>query len=209
MQAKKKVHYVDNKRFFSEIVEYRKILQKAREDGLEDPRIPNYIGECIWKIAEKLSTKPCFMNYSYREEMVSDGIENCILYFKDYNPEIGQNPFAYFTQVIYYAFLRRISKEEKNRYIIYKNFQETIIGNYGSELLRDGDDNNLLPTQMYDNINVFMDRFEKKEALKKEKRKQVKEGLAHFYEDITDEGRNTQHSISGTEPDRQHDEQTR
>lgn len=183
MLKPKKVHYVDNKKFFDEIVSYRKILQDAREKGLEDPRIPNYIGECIWKIAEKLSTKPCFASYSYREEMVSDGIENCILYFKDYNPEIGQNPFAYFTQVIYYAFLRRISKEEKNRYIVYKNFQENIIGAYGTNLLRDSDDNHLLPTQMYDNINDFMSRFEKKEAAKKEKRKQVKEGLMKFYED--------------------------
>jgi hypothetical protein len=188
MTKTKKVHYVDNKRFFEEIVKYRDRLHSAREAGLEDPRIPDYIGECIWKIAEKLSTKPCFMNYSYRDEMVSDGIENCILYFKDYDPAIGQNPFAYFTQVIYYAFLRRISKEEKNRYTIYKNFQETIIGHYDSNLLTDVDDNHLLPSQMYDNINDFMSRFEKKEEAKKLKRKQTKEGLAKFYEEPVNEG---------------------
>lgn len=190
IQKKAKAHYVDNKKFFAEIVEYRKKLKEARDAGLEDPRIPNYIGECIWKIAEKLSTKPCFMNYSYRDEMVSDGIENCILYFKDYNPEIGQNPFAYFTQVIYYAFLRRISKEEKNRYIMYKNFQQNIIGQYDSNLLRDADDNHLLPTQMYDNINDFMSKFEKKEAVKKEKRKLMQKGLAKFYQEevTTNEG---------------------
>lgn len=194
MQAKKKaVHYVDNQRFFKEIVEYRKRLQKAREEGIEDPRIPDYIGECIWKIAEKLSTKPCFINYSYRDEMVSDGIENCILYFKDYDPEIGQNPFAYFTQVIYYAFLRRISKEEKNRYVIYKNFQHNIVygsnqGEHDNLKLFDDNDKNLLPMSMYDNINDFMDRFEKKEEAKKVKRKQMKEGLAKFYEEKTDEG---------------------
>lgn len=193
MQAKKKVHYVDNQRFYNEIIEYRKRLHKAREDGIEEPRIPDYIGECIWKIAEKLSTKPCFINYSYRDEMVSDGIENCILYFKDYNPEIGQNPFAYFTQVIYYAFLRRISKEEKNRYVIYKNFQYNIIhggmqGEHDSFVLFDDNDKNLLPMSMYDNINDFMDRFEKKEEAKKVKRKQMKEGLAKYYEDKENEG---------------------
>ena len=117
MSKAKKVHYVDNQKFYKAIVEYRQKLQDARDAGRDDPRIPDYIGECIWKIAEKLSTKPCFMNYSYRDEMVSDGIENCILYFKDYDPQKGQNPFAYFTQVIYYAFIRRISKEERNRYI--------------------------------------------------------------------------------------------
>ena len=195
MQKKKKQHYVDNQKFFTEIVAYRKRLFEARENGLEDPRIPDYIGECIWKIAEKLSTKPCFINYSYRDEMISDGIENCIMYFKDYNPEIGQNPFAYFTQVIYYAFLRRISKEEKNRYTMYKHFQETMVHQHDIGLFSDSDGNHLLPTQMYDNINSFMEKFEKKEEVKKAKRKQSKEGLSKFYED-ENEQRDTQHSVS-------------
>lgn len=182
-QKKVTEHYVDNKKFFEEIVEYRKKLQEARDRGIEDPRIPSYIGECIWKIAEKLSTKPCFINYSYRDEMVSDGIENCIMYFKDYDPDKGQNPFAYFTQVIYYAFLRRIGKEEKNRYAMYKSFQENIIHSYDAILLTDTEDKHLLPTQMYDNINEFMVKFERKEQAKKEKRKQEKQGLSKFYEE--------------------------
>lgn len=195
-QKKTPQHYVDNKKFYTEILKYRERLQKARDEGIEDPRIPDYIGECIWKIAEKLSTKPCFINYSYREEMISDGIENCILYFKDYDPEKGQNPFAYFTQVIYYAFLRRIGKEEKNRYAMYKNFQNVIIhGNPNANGLEehihhdtyrfylDSDDSVLLPTQMYDNINEFMWKFERKEEAKKEKRKQEKLGLSKFYEE--------------------------
>lgn len=189
-QKKKRAHYVDNQKFYQEIVAYRKALMDARDAGLEEPRIPNYIGECIVKIAEKLSTKPCFMNYSYRDEMVSDGIENCILYFKDYNPDYNRsgnpnyvpNPFAYFTQVIYYAFLRRISKEEKNRYTIYKSFQEMMTTNDIGHLT-DSDDKHLLPMQMYDNINTFMSKFERKEEEKKEKRKQIKVGLQKFYEE--------------------------
>lgn len=181
-QQKKKVHYVDNQKFYQEIVVYRKALLEARERGdNEEPRIPDYVGECILKIAEKLSTKPCFVNYSYRDEMISDGIENCILYFKDYNPEIGQNPFAYFTQVIYYAFIRRISKEEKNRYTIYKSFQEMMTTN-DMEQLTDSDDKHILPTKMYDNINDFMTKFEKKEEEKKEKRKIMKQGLQNFFD---------------------------
>lgn len=189
------VHYVDNKRFYDEIIAHKKRVEEAKAKGLEEPRLPNYIGECIYKIADKLSTKPCFINYSYREEMVSDGIENCIMYFKDYDPQIGQNPFAYFTQIIYYAFLRRIGKEEKNRYIIYKNFQNTIIhGNHTGSFdnsngyqndvsgVIDAEDMNFTP-KMYDNINEFMDKFEKKEEVKKQKRKQMKEGLQKFYED--------------------------
>lgn len=178
---KAKAHYVDNKKFYEEIVNYRKRLTTARESGKEDPRIPDYIGECIMKIAEKLSTKPCFINYSFREEMISDAIENCIMYFKDYDPEKGQNPFAYFTQVVYYAFLRRIYKEEKNRYAMYKSFQEVI--NIDMHLLTDSDDKNIMPKQLYDNIGEFMKKFEDREIVKKEKRKQVKTGLSRFYEE--------------------------
>ena len=184
MKTKKTpVHYVDNKKFYQEILVYKQKVAEADSKGLESPRLPNYIGECIWKIANKLANKPCFINYSYRDEMISDGIENCILYFKDFDPNKTQNPFAYFTQVIYFAFLRRINKEEKNRYIIYKNFQETVINNGHAAHLVDGDDNHVVSVNLYDNINDFMDRFEKKEAIKKEKRKIAKEGLIKFYEE--------------------------
>lgn len=183
MSKQNKVHYVDNQKFYQEILAHKKKVAEAREKGLEDPKLSNYIGECIWKIANKLSCKPCFLNYSYRDEMISDAIENCILYFNDYDPNRGSNPFAYFTQVIYFAFLRRINKEEKNRYIIYKNFQETVINNGHAAHLVDGDDNHLLSVNLYDNINDFMERFEKKEAIKKEKRKVAKEGLIKFYEE--------------------------
>lgn len=187
MQKTKKVHYVNNQKFFEEIVDYRTKLQAARDAGKEDPRIPNYIGECIWKIAERLSTKPCFVNYSYRDEMVSDGIENCILYFKDYDPVKGQNPFAYFTQVIYYAFLRRISKEEKNRYTMYKHFQESVLSQNDIGVFVDENENHLLPSKLYDNINDFMSKFEKKEEAKKIKRKETKQGLANYYEEKINE----------------------
>lgn len=191
MKSPKKLphHYVDNQKFYEEILAHKKRVKEALEAGKEPPRLPNYLGECIYKIATKLSCMPRFMNYSYRDEMISDGIENCILYFDDYNPDIGKNPFAYFTQVIYFAFIRRINKEEKNRYIIYKNFQETIIHNGNMKDLVDGDDNHLLSVSVYDNINDFMDRFEKKEAAKKAKRKEAKEGLIQFYEEESDEQR--------------------
>lgn len=187
--TKKRTQYIDNKKFYEEIVKYHKELKEAREAGREDPKISNYIGECICKIAEKLSTKPCFINYSFRDEMIADGIENSLLYFKDYNPDYvdpvsgrGQNPFAYFTQVIYYAFLRRIYKEEKNRYTIYKNFQETITNIHDLSLLTDDSDSHIMPSQMYDNINQFMSKFEEKERVKKQKRKQTKSNLEAFFE---------------------------
>lgn len=186
-----KQHYVDNKMFYAAILEHKRQCEEAAQKGLDEPRIPNYIGDCIYKIAVKLSTKPCFIGYSFRDEMISDGVENCILYFKDYDPfrvlpdgtPAGANPFAYFTQVIFYAFLRRISKEEKQRYTLYKNFQEVLLSNHDSSLLVDTDDKNVLPKQLYDNINDFMKKYEKKENDKKEKRKQIKQGLQIYYQE--------------------------
>ena len=189
---KNKPHYVDNKKFYDEIVKYKQAVEKAREECKEEPRLSNYIGECIYKIADKLSYKPCFMNYSFRDEMVDDGIENCIMYFKDFDPNKTQNPFAYFTQVIYYAFLRRIAKEERNRYTTYKFFQETMVNPGLAEISVDdmslgSDHGDLIPKKMYDNINDFMEKFERKEAEKKQKRKELK-GLQKFYEDEKNEG---------------------
>lgn len=184
MAKKKSIHYVDNQKFYQAIVSYKQKLTEAQSKGMEDPRIPEYVGECIYKIATKLSTKPCFVNYSYKDEMISDGIENCILYFKDYNTDFGQNPFAYFTQIIYYAFIRRIGKEEKNRYTIYKHFQD-VVSNHGVEMFVDTDGKTLTSGPLYDNIHVFMDKFERKEQAKKDRKKnQSKEGLDAFYEEV-------------------------
>jgi hypothetical protein len=114
--------------------------------------------------------------------MVSDAIENCIMNFENFDPAYGENPFAYFSQIAYFAFLRKISTEERSRYAIYKNFQETITG-HDYHLLVDSDDNHVVSTKLYDNINVFMDKFERKEEIKKQKRKQNKEGLVKFVDE--------------------------
>lgn len=110
-------HYVNNKDFLAALIVYRDAVVLAKQEGREKPIVSNYIGECILKIANHLSYKPNFINYSYREEMISDGIENCIHYIDNFNPDKYSNPFAYFTQIIYYAFLRRIAREKKQSYI--------------------------------------------------------------------------------------------
>ena len=122
--ARKKQHYVDNEKFLVVMSDYREKYLKAKDNDLEPPIIPDYAGECFLKIAERLSHRPNFINYAFREEMVSDGIENCVMYASNLNPEKSTNPFAYFTQIIYYAFLRRIEKEKKQLYIKYKTMDE-------------------------------------------------------------------------------------
>ena len=110
---KKTEHYVDNKQFLQAMIEYRKVCVEAEQNNQEIPPVTNYIGECFLKIANHLSYRPNFINYTYKEEMISDGIENCLQYVKNFNPEKSNNPFAYFTQIVYYAFLRRIAKEKR------------------------------------------------------------------------------------------------
>ena len=126
-KRKRSEHYVNNKEFLEALIVYRnKVREAARkenpditEDELkhwrspDKPQIPRYIGECFLKIATHLSYKTNFINYLFIDDMISDGIENCVQYILNFNPEKSQNPFAYFTQIIHYAFLRRIQKEKK------------------------------------------------------------------------------------------------
>ena len=117
MPRKRSVHYVDNKKFLEAMIDWNKEIKEAEGIGEETPPVSNYIGECFLKIATHLSYRPNFINYTYREEMISDGIENCLQYATNFNPEKSKNPFAYFTQIIYYAFLRRIAKEKKQSHV--------------------------------------------------------------------------------------------
>jgi len=122
---KKTEYYVNNKEFLEAITIYRNSVIKAREAEDPRPRVPNYIGECFLKIATHLSYKPNFVNYMFREDMICDGIENCLQYIDNFNPEKSSNPFAYFTQIIYYAFLRRIQKEKKQMEIKNKILEKS------------------------------------------------------------------------------------
>jgi len=112
-KRKRSEHYVNNKEFLSALIKYREDKEIAEIQGKPKPPIPRYIGECFLKIANHLSFKPNFVNYMFKEDMISDGIENCVQYIHNFNPEKSQNPFAYFTQIIHYAFLRRIQREKR------------------------------------------------------------------------------------------------
>ena len=124
-RRKRSEHYVNNKEFLAALIKYREDKEIAQIRGLPKPVIPRYIGECFLKIANHLSFKPNFVNYMFKEDMISDGIENCVQYIHNFNPEKSQNPFAYFTQIIHYAFLRRIQKEKKQLEIKNKILEKT------------------------------------------------------------------------------------
>ena len=131
-------HYVDNKKFLQAMIEHREKCRVAEEKGKKKPDVSNYIGECFLKIANHLSYRPNFINYTFRDDMISDGIENCLQYMDNFNPDKSTNPFAYFTQIIYYAFIRRIQKEKKQMEVKKKMIQNAGVENMMDQL--EGDD---------------------------------------------------------------------
>ena len=176
--TKKPEHYVDNKLFLVAMVNYKKSINKAKREKNPKPRVTNYIGECFLKIANHLSYRPNFINYTYRDDMISDGIENCLQYVANFNPEKSKNPFAYFTQIIYYAFLRRIAKEKKQTHVRNKMIETS---QYESWTTMAGDDSSYSvmgfdPTVMLPEEDVYKPK--KKLALKTK-------GLEPFMEEET------------------------
>jgi hypothetical protein len=175
--SKKTKHYINNADFLKALIDYRAACDEAKRNDKQDPIVPNYIGECFIKIAEHLSRKPNFVSYSFRDEMIADGIENCIMYFRNFNPDKSNNPFAYFTQIIYFAFLRRISREKKQLYVKYKATEQFGILDEG-EMFEDAE-GNMQQFVMYDNIAEFIHTFEEN---KKAKKKTKTKGLENFIE---------------------------
>jgi hypothetical protein len=188
-KKKQPEHYVDNKVFHGAMVEFKNQVTEAEASGLQRPRVPAYIGECFLKIGERLSTRPNFSQYPFREEMIMDGVENCLQYIDNFNPEKYNNPFAYFTQIIWYAFLRKIAKEKKALYTKFKVTENQNIFDMTSEQQATDSgsyDTNYKPGEMSQTyIDEFIVDFEKTKRRKIKKRK----GLEKFMEDtdVTDE----------------------
>lgn len=162
---KKPKQYVNNGDFLQALIEFQEKSKAAKKNKTAPPPIPNYIGECFMKIAEGLSHKPNFINYTYRDEMISDGIENCLMYFSNFDPTKSKNPFAYFTQIIYYAFLRRIQKEKKQTYVKYKATEQ--MGILDEMEMMELDDGTTRQFELYDNIAEFIETYEESKAAKK------------------------------------------
>ena len=159
----KKKNYVNNKDLLESLIQYKEACKEAEDSGDEIPRVPDYIGEAIFMIANRLATKPNFSGYSYKDDMISDGIENCLQYIHNFDPEKSKNPFAYFTQIIWYAFLRRIQKEKKQLYIRFKSSQKMM----SDMQVMDGSDNLITMSEPPEYINDFIDEFEGKLSKKR------------------------------------------
>ena len=179
MSKKEKPHYVNNKQFSQAVCEYVEKVNIAKESGDPIPIVPDYIAECFLKIAEGLSHKANFIRYTYREEMVMDAVENNLKAILNYDiskaTRTGNpNAFSYFTQITYYAFLRRIQKEKKQHDIKMKFIER---GGY-EEFLHFGDDGEYIPDQemtFMDDLRTRMDHVHQQDSLLKEFKKKEKE----------------------------------
>ena len=177
MKPKEKPHYVNNKDFSTAVVEYCTKAQKSKAEGESLPVVPDYIATCFLKIAEGLSHKANFVRYTYREEMVMDAVENCLKAIENYNIEAATrsgkpNAFAYFTQISWYAFLRRIQKEKKQQDIKLKFISEADVSEfldeerYGSVLSQ--------PSPFVDTLRMRIDAVKSADDEFKEYRKESK-----------------------------------
>ena len=152
----KSTHYVDNKKFLSELIKHKEKVTKAKDSQIDKPMVSNYLGECFLKIATHLSYKANFINYTYRDDMISDGIENCLVAVEKFDPEKSSNPFAYYTQIIYFAFVRRIQKEKKQQATKYKMLENVDL----NQLLVHSDGNDEYVSQVIDLMKRQMDTIE-------------------------------------------------
>lgn len=182
MKTTKPQNYINNEHFLKALVSHKDAVKKASESGIPKPRTPEYIGECFMKIANNLSKRPNFCQYTYKDEMISDAIENCLQYFENFNPEKSSNPFAYFTQICWYAFVRRIAKEKKQQYVKYKATEN--FGILDEEELLELGDGTIAQIQIYDNLYEFISDFEETQKKKKDSvSDKKKKGLENFLEE--------------------------
>lgn len=150
---KKATHYVDNEKFLQALLAHKEECRLAIEEGKEKPILPNYIGECFIKIANHLAFKGNFINYSFRDDMISDAIENCLVAAEKFDPEKSANPFAYYTQIVYFAFIRRIQKEKKQQATKYKMLENINI----DEIITQETDSNDFSNQFMEYVRKQLD----------------------------------------------------
>lgn len=163
-QKKKKStsHYIDNEKFLQELVCWKQKIKDAVESDEPKPPISSYIGMAFLEIAQNLAKKPNFVNYPFKDEMIGDAVENCLMYCENFDENKSKNPFSYFTQITYFAFLRRIQKEKKQNYVKYKYLKSMDV---------DGD-----LTEYFKKIGLSEDEVETYDTLDKEIEKLNKGG---------------------------------
>tara|TARA_R100000005_G_C5002781_1_gene210619 strand:- start:6743 stop:7330 length:588 start_codon:yes stop_codon:yes gene_type:complete len=179
MPKKRNIHYVNNADFSHAVVEYVKVAESAKKSNKEVPKVTDYIATCFLKIAEGLSHKANFIRYTYREEMVMDAVENCLKAINNYNLEAATrtgkpNAFAYFTQITWFAFLRRIAKEKKQQEIKLKYLTQSGIENFISENENADESSTQVANSFVDSLRNRIEKVKTKDEKIKTITKQIK-----------------------------------
>lgn len=166
--------YVDNAEFLKEIIQYQKDCRKAKKLKQFKPKIPESTGKKLLLIAQNRLNHSWFMGYTqlYKEEMIGDAIENCIMYFDNFNPRKYKNPFAYYSQICYFAFRRRIDRERKHLYGKYKMIQQSGVLDDFEQGATDGEESHHSEVPLYENMSEFIGKYE--DSMKEKKKKQAK-----------------------------------
>ncbi len=182
IKPKDKPHYVNNAQFSQAVVDYVTDLNGAREAMVKLPKVPDYIAMCFLKICEGLSHKSNFVRYTYREEMVMDAVENCLKAIENYNLEAATrtgkpNAFAYFTQISWFAFLRRIEKEKKQQDIKMRYMEQSGIETFLDQELGDAQ-SRAVASAFVDQLRMRIDEIKDKDTewkaiVKKERKRRT------------------------------------
>ena len=176
IKPRDKPHYVNNRQFSYAVVDYVTEANEAKEDGTKNPIVPDYIAICFMKICEGLSHKPNFVRYTYRDEMVMDGVENCLKAIYNYRIDASTrtgkpNAFSYFTQIAYFAFIRRIVKEKKQSDIKFKFMEQANIEEFVSSI----DMNNPIDQSFLDTLREKISKIRETDTAIKDFEKEEKE----------------------------------
>lgn len=171
-------NYISNKKMYNELIKYYDQIELAEKENREEPQIPDYLGECFLLIAENLAKKPNFSSYTFKEDMIQDGVLTCVANITKFDPDRTNNPFSYFTQAIFYSFLQRIAKEKKQEYVKYKSIEKKYFSeevgetnNFDKGNFKTSDNNNL---EIFDNYLEFIEEYEDKHLPKKSKQRRQK-----------------------------------
>ena len=103
-RKKKEEGYLSNNEMFKEVIKCQL-----------DDQISDKLGRMFMIMSRRIATKPNFSGYSYKEEMIGNGVVACCGALHKFDPDKSTNTFAYYTSIIHNAFIQILNKEKKQQ----------------------------------------------------------------------------------------------
>lgn len=176
MDTNQKANYVNNKELYAAICKWKQECYVAEKTVKQN----DTIGKAIMLISEGLSKRFNFSGYSssWKEEMISDGIEASIKGLINFDETKYNNPHAYITQACFNAFVQRIKKERKEMAKKYSYFVNNVYDSCDSDMVAIADENFI--QDIYDKMTQYETSVK---AQPKEKSKMESPTLEFLYGD--------------------------